>query len=109
ADRSAWANELDIFRRPGKMNEPASQDRYIVEHDIEDSRSNLKISSYTAKSEDLPVQFLRIYYDTEVKNIRKLEALYREKNALYSNIQYLTMGLQDVYDNVVITSYGISG
>jgi hypothetical protein len=80
---------------------------YKVE-EYADSKSNLTVKSF-ATTEDLPVRFLKIYYQKSLSQLRKIEAQYNEANSLYSSRRFLTMEFENVYNKTILTSYSISG
>lgn len=108
ADSTAWAKELDIFRQLDMINKPVNRDNYEVQDNVADTRSNLKICRYKAKKE-LPLAYLNIYYTSDHRNVRRIEGLYQEQNALYASSRYLLIELNKVYDDIALTSYQIEG
>ena len=108
ADSAAWAIELDIFRQLDLINKPVNRDNYEVQDNTPDPTSNLKICSYTARK-DIPLSFLRIYYAGRKENIRKIEGLYKEQNALYASSRFLTLELNKVYNDIGLINYSIEG
>lgn len=103
-DSLAWSNELDIFRQMNLVNKPVNRDSYKVKSGLPDPNSNLLVMEFTAE-EDLPLKFLRIYYAHDLTRIRKLEALYTERNALYSSSRFLTLILNNIYNKTLVSSY----
>lgn len=106
-DSVTWAEELSIFYELDVVNKPIHKDIYKVE-EYADSRSNLSVRSYSA-TEDLPVKFLRIYYEKSLNNLRKIEAQYNEANSLYSSRRFLTLQFENVYNKTILTSYSVAG
>lgn len=108
ADSTAWADELHIFRQLGALNNPVNRDNYIIEDNLNDPQSNLTICQYTT-SADLPLIMLKVYYQRRLPEIRKIEAVYNEKNALYSSSRFLTLKMEKIYNKTIITSYSVNG
>lgn len=108
ADSISWSRELEILRQITSINDPVNRGSYAVEDKLDDRQSNLTVCQYTAV-EDLPVRAMRIYYMQKRPEIRKIEAEYNEKNALYSSSRFFTVKLHKVYNNILITSYSVSG
>ena len=106
-DIIAWRNELEIFTALDVINKPINRSYYSIE-DLSDSRSNLKVKSFTT-TEDLPVRFIKIYYYQSPNKLRRLEAQFKESNSLYTSSRDLTMDFQQFGDTIVLTSYNISG
>lgn len=106
-DIQAWRNELDIFTALDVINKPINRSYYSIE-DISDSRSNLKVKSFTTK-EDLPVRYIRIFYYQKPNRLRRLEAQFKESNSLYNSSRDLSMDFQQFGDTIVLTSYSITG
>lgn len=108
SDSAGWAEELGIFYLIGSINNPVNRGNYAFEDKLKDSQSNLISYQYTAVT-DLPLRFLKIYYHKSLPQIRKIEALYKEKNALYTSSKYLTIKMQPAYNKTVVTSYSLTG
>jgi hypothetical protein len=109
-----WENELDIFRQLASVNKPVNRRLYAVETSS-DAKSNLEVKSFIGKPEDgkkeveMPVKYLKIFYQNTPDNIRKIEAQYDESNALYAGSRFLKMEFQQLYNKTVLTSYSITG
>lgn len=106
-DSLKWAEELSIFFELDVVNKPIHKGIYKVE-EYADNKSNLSVKSFST-TEDLPVKFLRIYYQTSLSELRKIEAQYNEANSLYSSKRFLTMQFETVYNKTILTSYSIAG
>jgi hypothetical protein len=106
-DSLKWAEELSIFFELDVVNKPIHKGIYKVE-EYADNKSNLSVKSFST-TEDLPVKFLRIYYQTSLSELRKIEAQYNEANSLYSSKRFLTMQFETVYNKTILTSYSIDG
>ena len=106
-DSAAWKKELEIFAALDIVNKPLNRDLYRLERHA-DGKSNLMVKSITS-SADLPVQYLRVYYQQTPDKLRKIEAEYNESNSLYNSVRVLTMEFQQVGSKPVLTSYSIEG
>lgn len=107
-DSIGWATELDIFRQLDIINKPTNKDSYLVADGEKDFSSNLIVRSYKAKR-DLPVQLLKLYYYKDLQNLKKVEAVFGEKNSLYITERSLTMNFDDVGGENRLTYYSING
>jgi hypothetical protein len=107
-DSTGWATELDIFRQLDAINKPNHKDSYLVINGEKDANSNLMIRSYQAKSE-IPVRSLKLYYYKDLKNLKKIEAVYKEQNTLYFTERSLTMRFDDVRGKNMLINYTIDG
>ena len=107
-DSASWAHELDIFRQIDLINKPANRTQYQVDSGLNDTNSNLHLIVYTTKA-DLPLKFLKLYYYKQVANLKKIETLYEDNNALYKSVRYLSLEFQSVREKNIITSYNIHG
>lgn len=107
-DSKGWIKELDIFRELDAINKPIYLGKYTVEEDLSDSRSNLKIRSFTG-AEDLPIAFLKIYYQGTPDRVRRIEAEYKQANSMYKGSRFLSLEFEEIYNKPVLTSYSITG
>jgi hypothetical protein len=107
-DTAAWINELDIFLQLNAINKPINRDSYLVDDGLMDPTSNLTVKAFTS-TKDLPVVYLRIFYQDNIRKPRKIEALYDEANSLYQSARLLTMDFQQIDNKTVLTSYSIKG
>jgi hypothetical protein len=108
-DTTAWANELGPLLRLGVINKPIHQGRYKVEDNLRDPKSNLRIRAFTALEPELPVAYLKVYYQGNLQHVRRIEGTYREVNGLYTSSQILSLELQDIHNKTLLTSYSIKG
>jgi hypothetical protein len=110
-DSAHWAHELDIFLELGVINSPVNAGNYTVENGIKDSNSNLSIRSFKGKKtkETSPVEYMKIFYLESPSNIRRIEALYREENALLKGSRFLILEFQEIHNKIMLTSYSIEG
>jgi hypothetical protein len=109
SDTAAWVDELDVFRELKIMNKPVNSDSYIVDDGLYDPGSNLTVKAFTSKNEDLPVLSLRVFYDDNLLSPRRIEAIYREENALYKSSRNLFLEFQEINNKTVLTAYAIEG
>ena len=107
-DSLGWATELDIFRQLDVINKPTNKDLYLVIDDEKDVNSNLTIRQYKAKRE-LPVKMLSLYYYKNLQNLKKIQAVFKEKNALYATERSLMMEFDEVNGNSRLVHYSIDG
>jgi hypothetical protein len=102
-----WENELAIFSELNAINKPTNKGAYKIEN-YPDTRSNLMIKSFST-TEELPVRFLKLYYQRSVDRIYKLEAQYNETNSLFSSGRFLAMEFDEHSGQSILTSYEIKG
>jgi hypothetical protein len=107
-DKTIWKKELEIFRQLNAINKPVNKTNYLVDDGLFDPSSNLTVKAFSAKT-DLPVQYVRVFYDESIARPRKIEALYRNANVLYANTRVLTMEFENLNNEIVLTSYSILG
>jgi hypothetical protein len=108
-DTTAWASELGPLLRLSVINKPIYQGKYKVENDLRDPNSNLRIRAFTALDDELPVAYLKVYYQGTLQDVRRIEGIYREVNGLYASTQILSMELQEIHNKTLLTSYSIKG
>jgi hypothetical protein len=107
-DTLTWMKELDIFAKLSIINKPINKGSYLVNDGLFDPRSNLTVKAFTSLKE-LPVVYLKIYYQGNIRKPRKIEALYDETNLLYGSARELSMHFQQIENKTVLTSYVIKG
>jgi hypothetical protein len=71
-DSAGWNEELAIFFELGVVNKPIHRGTYKAET-FADNKSNLSVKSFTT-TEDLPVKFLKVFYQDSMVLISKFEA-----------------------------------
>jgi hypothetical protein len=111
-DSAGWSDELSVFRQLELAERPVNRDRYIVQ-ETDDSRSNLKVRSYVAKSteedEDTPVPYIHLYYLKGINDIRRIEAGYYETNLLYTSKRDLILEFEEMGGASLLRRYSING
>jgi hypothetical protein len=107
-DTLAWIKELDVFRKLDIINKPVNKGSYRIKDGLIDSGSNLTVKAFESLK-DLPVVYLRVYYQGNVKKPRRVEALYKEANLLYQSSRFLSMEFQQIENNMVLIAYEIRG
>jgi hypothetical protein len=107
-DSLAWERELGIFRQLSVFERPAYRKLYRREDGLTDATSNLSVRRYEA-TEKIPVSELRFYYFHEFKNLKKIDAVYRQQNLLYATTRHLTLEFEDVKGKPILTAYHIEG
>jgi hypothetical protein len=106
-DAASWKRELEIFEALEIINKPINMDLYRSAY-ISDAKSNLSIKAITTDA-DLPVEYMKIYYQNDPDRIRKIEAAYHESNTLYHSKRHLTLEFTEVGNTAVLTAYSVEG
>jgi hypothetical protein len=109
ADTLEWNNELDIFRQLEVINKPVNRQRYQINDGLTDPSSNLTVKEiYT--TENLPVAYMRIFYQESIHKPRKIEALFNgDENMLYTSSRLISLHFRQVNNETLLTSYSIQG
>lgn len=105
----AWARELEMFKKLGDVNKAVSKSSYIIDDSLFDASSNLTVKAISAVTDDLPVKYIRIFYDDDIKSPRKIEALYDDRNEMYASGKTLKMEFQKIDNKNILTGYAIQG
>lgn len=107
-DTSAWKNELEIFTQLNVINRPSYKGNYLIHDGLFDPSSNLTVKAYSS-TKDLPVKYLRIFYQESLQKPRKIEALYNDKNEMYTSARLLSMEFRQLNNKSILTSYSVQG
>ena len=107
-DSAIWKNELDVFLQLALFERPAYRDTYHMTDGLHDEKSNLLIRRYVT-DRDIPIAELKFYYYKEMKNLKKIEAVYRQANALYSTTRRLVLEFEENRGKPVLNAYAIDG
>lgn len=107
-DSLKLANELDVFRQLDVINKPLYRNSYDVKDGEKDTRSNLLIRSYTAKAVS-PVPYVKFYYQSSSHDLKRMESLFHEENALYNTSRTLTLLFDDSSGSSLLSGYQLSG
>lgn len=107
-DTTDWAEELGIFRQLDLNSKPINRENYAVASGIPDPNSNLLIREYTS-TEDLPVTYMKIYYQEKLENPRKIEGQFYEDNGLYVSTRSMILELSKLRNKTVLSNYTITG
>jgi hypothetical protein len=107
-DSLKLANELDVFRQVDIINKPLYRNAYEIKDGEKDTKSNLLIRSYTAKVPS-PVPFVRFYYQSSSRDIKKIESVFHEENTLYDTRRNLLLEFDDSSGSLLLKGYQLSG
>jgi hypothetical protein len=107
-DSLKLASELDVFRQLDVINKPLYRNTYQIEDGEKDSKSNLLIRSYTAKSPS-PVPFVKFYYRSSPRELKKIESFFHEENSLYDTRRKLLLEFDDSTGSLLLSGYQLSG
>lgn len=88
-ERDAVLDKLGLF------NKPVFADQY-EKTVIEDSRSNLKIERWKAKTSEAPIQRLEIYFNEETKAWYALKAVFIADNLLFKKEEFISVWLDPI-------------
>lgn len=103
-DALGWKNELEVFKL-ADINKPTLHDAYQA---TEEETSEGKIWRYTTDQPSLAIQYLNIHFKND-SIVTKLEAHYRENNALYISERKFEINFKDSDNTAVLESYKIYG
>lgn len=107
-DTVEWEHELSIFLGLDVLNKPINKEQYKATTEA-DPETGMMVKSFSTEKKELPVKFLKVYYDQGLSNIQKIEASFRETNTLYKSARLLTMDFARVNDVHLLSSYRIIG
>lgn len=107
-DSTLLAQELDVFRQLDLINKPLYRNTYEVIDGEKDTRSNLSVRKYKAKT-PAPVAFINFYYHDDFKQIKKIESVYLEANSLYATERQLQLEFDDSTGTMMLSKYRMTG
>lgn len=102
------ANELDVFRQLDLINKPLYRNSYEINDGDKDTKSNLLIRSYIAKSPS-PVPFVKFYYQSRAQMLKRIESIFHEENSLYSTKRNLVLEFDDSTGSLLLSGYQLKG
>lgn len=105
SDTTAWKRELDMFLQLNLLNKPVNRNSYKVE--VENSPDS-HIETYIA-TEDLPLAYLKLYFDEQRQTLQKIEASFDEHNALFSSSRVVSMEFGERFKKPVLLAYRLEG
>ena len=107
-DSAEWAEALGLYAE-ADLNRPVLRDQYS----IKDSYANdfgWQLRTYQAiQPGDVDIPYLKVFYEDDIDNVRRVEALFREENPLYSTLRSMSIGFERRAGRVMITSYTTTG
>lgn len=107
-DSLGWADELDVFRQVDIINRPTYRDAYEVTDGQKDLNSNLTVRTYTSQG-NTPVAYVQFFYLDSWSRLKKIKALYREKNRLFEMNRALEMFFDDHGGKPLLTGFRVEG
>lgn len=102
-----WGQELDIFRQLNLIGSRLYSETYERDNTLDDPQSNLKIQRYRSKT--APLRELRLYYQDDLRHLRRLEGEVVEDNPMYLARRALTLEVEEVGGQLILTSYRVVG
>ncbi len=106
-DSLQWVNELSIFKKTD-INKAMLRGLYTSSV-ADDTNSNLTIRTLATDSREAEVKYLKLYYLNEIKNLRKMEALWVEQNPIYISSRKLSLTFEDISEKLLLKGYKIDG
>jgi len=107
-DSAGWNNELRFFNKMN-INKPVLEGIYKKEIG-KDINSNLTVASYIPENEeDVEVKYLKLYYYKNLKNLKKIESVFQEKNPIYTSTRNFVMHFEDLEGKRIAVQIGTTG
>ncbi len=111
-DSLQWSNELDVFRQLDAINKPVLKGYYSIVH-RKDVHSNLSVKSFEFNLDNeekitSPVPIVDFYYFNQISDLRKIVAVYQEKNVLFTSQRQLSLEFEEGSSKNIV-NYKISG
>jgi len=107
-DSAGWNNELSFFNKMD-INKPVLQGVYKKKI-TNDQNSNLTITAFTPEREnEVEVKYLKLYYYNNLKNLKKVESLFQEKNPIYTSTRNFIMHFDDIEGKLKLTQFEVEG
>lgn len=107
-DSASWAEELEIFRNLNVINKPVNRGLYL-DTIRKDRSSNLTVRSFEALDDDLSVERLDIFFLNVPEDIRRIEAIYREDNVMFTTRRRLRVDFRKQDGGAIISAYNVTG
>jgi len=109
-DSSGWARELKLFR-DADINKPSLAGIYKILSGPGELTNNLKERDYLPfNPRETNIKYLKLFYVTNLEDIRVIEAKITEENPLFDGETYLRMEFrQDGRGNLILQNYSLQG
>jgi hypothetical protein len=109
-DTSQWKHELDAFQQLDLINKPMYKGQYLVD-DSKDVHSNLTVRTYQKINSEVPtpVPEVKIYFQGNLKKLKRIESSFTEQNLMYGTSRKLTLEFDDSHDVPVLVHYRVKG
>jgi hypothetical protein len=105
ADTIAWKKELEIFYHISAINKPVNKSSYVVR---EEKMSGVICKSFIS-NEEVPVQFLKVYYRESPGSPEKLEARVHENNSMFEGTRDLRMTFDNHNNTITMNEFLVEG
>lgn len=102
-----WTKELEIFRQLNLIGSRLYSDTYDRDNTLDDPQSNLKIQRF--RSATAPLRELRLYYQDDLRHLRRVEGEVVEDNPIYSAGRSLTLEIEEGGGQLMLSSYHVVG
>lgn len=105
-DSAGWAKEMEIFKKLD-INKPVLIDSYQIDTIYKDHQTILKYDAYDP--EKVQVEYLHLYFNTNLNNLQQINAFYKEVSPLYKTRRRLHLHFQPMRTKVFLNKYQIEG
>lgn len=107
-DKDFWSRELELFSEIKLINRPLYRGRYVIVENLKEEGSNLKIREFRG-DDSMPISYLKLFYQDNLQDLRKLEASFRDSTALLYSQRFFSMEFHELNSGNVLHAYTITG
>jgi len=107
-DSTDWAETLKLYAE-ADLNKPVLRDQYLVSDSMLTETGN-RLKIYQAKQpKEVDIPYMKVYYEDDLSQVRKVETLFRETNPLYSTQRQMELRFANQDGMLRLLSFSATG
>ena len=107
-DSADWAETLALYVE-ADLNKPVLRDQYLIRDSLL-TGTGKRLKIYQAKQpQEVDIPYMKIYYEEDLSQVRRVETLFRENNPLYSTQRQMELRFANEGGTLRLLSFGVTG